>query len=235
MIEVEYRTLAADQQRVLVHGNSALARGVAEEFLDRGIPTAIADSSSTASEVTLPSGKQVPNLHGSARLLEAAEALVGPLTCFVNLYVPSSAQPEAGSYAEELRLRNLEAAEYMASRGIFGCIINHCVLPAMYAGTAWEDHLSILRGAVTGITRSTARRYGKQGIRCIGVQTGLLDLGETPDWIHPEVRAMDVPVKRWGSARDVAKLVSFLNLQGTYITGQTIILDGGLTAGISGT
>ncbi len=138
------------------------------------------------------------------------------------------------NYADQLLARNVTAAEIM-SEGTGGAIVNHCALPVVYAGGPLEDYISSLRGAVTGVVRSIARRYGRQNVRCVGVQTALLDIPEVHQWASDAVKAVDVPVKRWGSAAECAKLIAFLGLDASYITGQVLILDGGLTAGLSGT
>jgi NAD(P)-dependent dehydrogenase (short-subunit alcohol dehydrogenase family) len=42
-------------------------------------------------------------------------------------------------------------------------------------------------------------------------------------------------VGRWGTPEEVAKFVAFLVVRNGYMTGQAVIMDGGMTAGITGT
>ena len=50
-----------------------------------------------------------------------------------------------------------------------------------------------------------------------------------------ELRSNAVPLKRIGDAKDIAQLVSFLaSPESSYITGQVIFVDGGVTAGSPG-
>ncbi len=147
---------------------------------------------------------------------------------------PTSGRQPILNYADELLARNVTAAQIMSS-GPGGAIVNHCALPVVYAGGELEDYVSSLRGAVTGVVRSIARKYGRQNVRCVGAQTALLDIPEIHQWASEAVKGVDVPVKRWGSAAECAKLIAFLGLDASYITGQILILDGGLTAGLSGT
>jgi NAD(P)-dependent dehydrogenase (short-subunit alcohol dehydrogenase family) len=115
-----------------------------------------------------------------------------------------------------------------------GVIVNHCFLPSMYAGTEIGNYFPMLKGAVTGLTRGLCRRYGKDGIRVNTVMTGLIDMPETRAMASPEVKAAKVPVGRWGTPAEIAKFVAFVALKCTYISGQCLIVDGGLTSGTTG-
>lgn len=242
MIEVDYKTIELAAQRVLVSGNTSLVEAIGQEFVNRDIPTIVADKDRSDVGVLVIEDVSLSNLASrgpmqTSELLEAAKEAIGEVSIVVNVCCPPANIKRSSlmEYADHLMTICSEAAQKMVASGTHGCIINQCMLPAIYAGTEMEDQMSILRGAITGVTRSIARRYGKQGIRCIGVQTGLIDIPECKEWISEKLSQVEVPTKRWGTPADVAKLVAFLALEGSYITGQTIILDGGLTAGISGT
>ena len=242
MIEVEFKTVPLTSQRVLIAGSTSLAHAVAQEFVSRSIPTTFSDVEKSSNGTIMVGATEVKNLASigplpASDLLQAAQQAIGEVSILVNICAPSPNKKRISllDYAEDLMTLCTATAERMAERSIPGCIVNHCTLPAFYAGTDLEDPMSILRGAITGITRSIARRYGKMGIRCIGVQTGLIDFPEGKEWVSESLKQVELPTKKWGTPVDLAKLVSFLALEGSYITGQTIILDGGLTAGISGT
>ena len=242
MIEIEYKTLATSEQRVLVCGSTSLADTIAQEFVGREIPTVMHDSARAQSASIELGGASIGNLasrgvQSSTDMLAAAEQSLDGLTLLINVFCPAAVGSKSNllAYADELMDRCNAAADRMAEAGKPGCIVNHSMLPAIYAGTDFEDQMSILRGAIVGIVRSVARRYGKQGVRCVGVQTGLIDVPECREWTSEKLSQVDIPGKRWGTPTEVAKLVAFLGLEGTYITGQTIVLDGGLTSGITGT
>ncbi len=242
MIEVEYKTLAISEQRVLVCGSTSLADTIAHEFIGRDIPTVMHDQERAGVSAVDMGGCSISNIasHESLSadaLLQAAEHELDGLTLLVNVFCPPANGSKSAvlAYADELLDRCNKTADRMAATGRPGCIVNHSMLPAIYAGTDMEDQMSILRGAIVGIVRSIARRYGKQSVRCVGVQTGLIDVPECREWTSEKLSQVDIPGKRWGTPTEVAKLVAFLGLDATYITGQTIVLDGGLTSGITGT
>ncbi len=242
MIEVEFRTLMATEHVALVSGSTSLVDAIGQELLQRGANTRIHDAGRASHKMIEIDGHSIENVAAkgpmsATDLLSHASIEGRNVTLLVNVCCPPADNPSESllSYADDLMAVCNHTARIMSQNGTPGCIINHCMLPAMYADTGLEDQMSVLRGAITGVTRSIARRFGKQGIRCVGVQTGLIELPECKHWISEKVTMVDVPTKRWGTAKDVAKLIGFLAIEGSYITGQTIILDGGLTAGISGT
>ena len=87
---------------------------------------------------------------------------------------------------------------------------------------------------MTGITRSACVRSGKAGVRITGLIVGLLDLPELKNMASSQALAATTPLGRWISATDVAESINFLALESGYITGQMLVLDGGMTSGING-
>ncbi|KAF6826109.1 3-oxoacyl-(acyl-carrier-protein) reductase [Colletotrichum plurivorum] len=84
--------------------------------------------------------------------------------------------------------------------------------------------------AVLGMTRQAAREYGHRGIRVNCVNPGAID---TPMMAHAKDDTSGVytsPLGRWGQPEDVARLVGFLlGDESTFITGTSVVIDGGLT------
>jgi NAD(P)-dependent dehydrogenase (short-subunit alcohol dehydrogenase family) len=100
-------------------------------------------------------------------------------------------------------------------------------------GTAYP----MAKHAVLGLTKTLALTYGPQNVRvncvCPGyIKTGLTkSLYEAPDsdaFINERLR---VPLGRWGEPEDIGKVVAFLaSDDAAYVSGQAIVVDGGLTA-----
>ena len=108
-------------------------------------------------------------------------------------------------------------------------------------GWAKHTHYAAAKAGVPGLCRSVALELAFRGIRCNAVIPGLI---ETPQSLDPvnslgpdglAEAARIIPLGRVGSPEDVARVVRFLTGgEAAYITGQTIIVDGGLTVGWPG-
>ena len=218
--------MADSDHHVLVTGQGELVSVVARHFVSRGAKVA------TTTEVD---GCMTVTAGDEASLIAEANEKLGGLTVLANVCVPlpSDGVVFAQEYPERLRKLCAAAADTLVKSEGSTAIINHCAMPAMYVGTELEDHMATLRGGVTGVTRTYARKFGKQGLRVTAVQTGLIDLADS-SWVSKTVQDVEVPVKSWVSLDEIASFIGFLAIESTYTTGQTMIMDGGLTAGISG-
>ena len=104
---------------------------------------------------------------------------------------------------------------------------------------------SATKGGVRLLAKSVALEHAADNIRCNSVHPGII---ATPIWdkiptgaagngrnapIDPRERAaISVPLPRVGEAQDIANGVLFLCSEaGNYITGQELVIDGGMTAG----
>jgi NAD(P)-dependent dehydrogenase (short-subunit alcohol dehydrogenase family) len=94
------------------------------------------------------------------------------------------------------------------------------------------------KGAVEGIVRTLAAEEGRFGVRAnvvgvgmtsVGMGAELLEAGEFGDGGEAAMRA--IPLRRFGTAEDVAEAVCFLaSDRAAFITGQTLNVDGGYSA-----
>jgi 3-oxoacyl-[acyl-carrier protein] reductase len=92
---------------------------------------------------------------------------------------------------------------------------------------------SATKAALDGFTRALARELGSRGIVVNGIAPGYLRTemshGLDDDQLNQIVRR--TPAGRLGEAEDVARAVLFLtDPRNDYITGQILVVDGGLTA-----
>ncbi len=87
---------------------------------------------------------------------------------------------------------------------------------------------SIIRRALSGFTKLYADRYARDGIRMNNVLPGYLD-----NWEWTQNLVDSIPAGRAGTLDELANLVAFLlSKQAGYITGQDILMDGGLNRSI---
>jgi len=113
----------------------------------------------------------------------------------------------------------------------YGRIINFSSVIAK-TGAAGQANYSASKAGIEGLTRSIAKEYGSRGITCNSVAPGFIETDMTAQ-MAPEMKEKVIksaPAGRLGSGDDVAAAVLFLaSPQASYITGQTLTVDGGLT------
>ncbi|MFY3770632.1 3-oxoacyl-[acyl-carrier-protein] reductase FabG [Providencia manganoxydans] len=100
-------------------------------------------------------------------------------------------------------------------------------------GNIGQTAYAASKAAAMGIVRSLSHEVGRFGIRINCVAPGLIDSDMTQAIPKEKLKAMrqNIPLRRLGQPQEVAKLVRFLVSEDSqYLTGQTIVLDGGLTA-----
>lgn len=160
----------------------------------------------------------------------------GQLDALVNLFVPDASVKAAQLMAHPAALAQVvdAACDFMVEKQIPGMIVNQFLMATIFAGHPLAGHAAAARGAVTGLTRTACIRAGKAGVRVTGLFAGLLDLPELRELASPQARAATTPLGRWITAQDVADTICFLALESGYITGQMLVLDGGMTSGING-
>jgi 3-oxoacyl-[acyl-carrier protein] reductase len=94
-----------------------------------------------------------------------------------------------------------------------------------------HGHYSASKAGINGLIRAAAIEFAPDGITINGVEPGnILTEGMQAESPPEFIRAMErsVPLGRLGTPRDVAHAVLFLaSAEAAYITGTTIIVDGG--------
>ncbi|MCA9574154.1 MAG: SDR family NAD(P)-dependent oxidoreductase [Polyangiales bacterium] len=99
------------------------------------------------------------------------------------------------------------------------------------------DVLSVApKGAVEALLRAIAKEEGRFGVRANSVALGVIDAGmfhrlvETGELnqAYLDASKRNIALRRFGRAEEVAEAVAFLSSsRASYITGQTLMLDGG--------
>lgn len=98
------------------------------------------------------------------------------------------------------------------------------------------DILSVApKAAVEALVRGVAREEGRYGVRANSVALGVIEAGMflrlarselSPDWLDAALR--HIALRRFGLAEEAAEAVVFLaSRRAGYITGQTLVVDGG--------
>lgn len=92
------------------------------------------------------------------------------------------------------------------------------------------------KGAIDMMTRAMAIDLAEYNIRVNAIGPGAIRTNRTPQDDHPTVREMSerIPLGRFGLTSEISAMVAFLaSLEASYITGQIIYVDGGITAQLS--
>ena len=111
-----------------------------------------------------------------------------------------------------------------------GRIINISSISGLM-GNPGQVNYSSSKAALNGFTKSLAKELGSRNITVNCIAPGYIETDMTSyiDENQKKKLLETIPLKRLGKSEDVAKLVSFLaSNKASYITGQTISIDGGL-------
>ena len=111
-----------------------------------------------------------------------------------------------------------------------GVIINIASVVGIM-GNAGQANYTASKGGVIALTKTTAKELGSRNVRCNAVAPGFIQSKMT-DVLPEEVKKAymeTIPLKRFGTAEDIAKCVAFLaGPEASYITGQIISVNGGM-------
>lgn len=98
-------------------------------------------------------------------------------------------------------------------------------------GNAGQANYAASKAGILGFTKSVALELGSRNIRCNAIAPGFIETEMTASLDEATVQGWRdaIPLKRGGQPEDVAQLCTFLaSDMSSYITGQTICIDGGM-------
>lgn len=109
----------------------------------------------------------------------------------------------------------------------YGRIINMVSLSGL-RGLPGQMNYSAAKSGVIGATKVLAQEVARRGITVNAIAPGFIKTDMTRDLNEKDLKAM-IPVQRFGTPEEVADLTAFIaSEKASYITGQTISINGGI-------
>jgi 3-oxoacyl-[acyl-carrier protein] reductase len=144
-------------------------------------------------------------------------------------------KPEAWDHVIQTNLKSVYLCSRAAMRGMlrsrWGRIISLSSVAGVY-GNAGQANYSAAKAGVIGFTKALAKEVGSRGITVNAVAPGFIatDMTEALGEAVADAAASQITLGRLGLPQEVASAVGYLaSDDASYITGQTIVVDGGLT------
>ncbi len=240
-----------DKVAIVTGAAQGIGRRIAEELAMRGVKVALSDINEDVVRVATDIGKEEETMYVVVDVSDKdhVEKMVsnvierwGRVDILVN---------NAGIYPYKA-LKEMTEADWdkvidINLKGMFNCvsgvlqnmrehggsIINISSIAGTTVGYNQLAHYSASKAGMSGFTRSAAVELAEDGIRVNAIAPGAIETPTVKEIMDEETRQAtiaSIPLKRLGKPEDIANLVAFLaSEESSYITGQLIIIDGGMT------
>lgn len=230
---------------IVTGGNRGIGAATASALAAAGWPVGVihrgGGEPATASFVATA---DLRDADATAAAFAQVQAALGPCLVLVNnagvRHAPELAaalDDEAVADSLEVNVGAVFAATRLALRPMLRARWGRVVNIASVAGLVGSPGLAAYAAAKAGVisyTRTLALEVARRGITVNAVAPGLIETDMVAGM--REELADAVPARRRGTPEDVAACVRFLvSEEASYVTGTTIAVDGGLSAGIDPT
>ena len=182
----------------------------------------------------------VTNFDGVKEMFDSVLAQFGRIDILVN-----NAGITKDNLALKMSERDFDAVIAVNLKGTFNCMkhISKIMLKQKYGriinmssivgvhGNAGQVNYAATKAGVIGMAKSLAQELGSRNITVNAVAPGFIDTDMTkglPEDVKKQMLA-GIPLRRMGQVKDIAEAVAFLaSDRASYITGQTLLVDGGM-------
>jgi 3-oxoacyl-[acyl-carrier protein] reductase len=238
---------------LITGGSRGIGEGIALKLAEHGAHIAFSYVSSDEKAKALE--EKLRSLHVNASAYKSNAASFSDCEAFVNAVVKDFGTIDicvnnAGISKDNLLLRmspdqwedvintNLGSVYNMTKQVIrpmmkarSGSIINMSSIIGM-RGNAGQSSYAASKAGIIGFTKSIAQELATRNIRCNAIAPGFIETDMTDYLKEGEISKSfldKIPLKRFGSAREVADATLFLaSSMSSYVTGQVISVCGGL-------
>lgn len=247
------------KKAIITGGAQGIGQGIAERFLQEGADLFLLDRNGDTLEETVRSLRAqsrgrveyaVCDLLDTERTLATAEqawTAMGSIDILINNAGTATREPFASLSLESWRkimdinvnsmfVLSQAITNRMIQGGVRGAIVNMASKNGL-AGSSMLAHYNASKGAVVLLTQSMAVELAQYGIRVNAVAPGFID---TP--LDRNLKKLDTsldltartPMRRMGTIEEAANAFLFLaSDEASYITGTTLVVDGGHLANAS--
>ncbi|MEO8843700.1 MAG: SDR family oxidoreductase [Kofleriaceae bacterium] len=252
-LEVFRNDALAGHVAVVTGGGTGICRGIAHAFARFGADVCIVSRkpeviAQTASEISAATGRSVLGLVGDVRdpaaianVIAECIAKFGKLDTLVNgaagnFLVPAAGlSPNGFKTVIEIDLGgtfNASRAAFEALRTSGDGLVLNISATLHYHGTPLQIHASAAKAGVDAITKNLCVEWGQFGIRAAGIAPGPIGDTEGMRRLAPgdaaERAKSGIPLHRFGTIEEIAAAAVFLrSAAGAFITGHTLVVDGG--------
>jgi NAD(P)-dependent dehydrogenase (short-subunit alcohol dehydrogenase family) len=243
----------ADKTVIVTGGASGIGEECARRFAAQGASIVIADiedGTPVAEDIDAPAiavETDVSDGDDVAAMVEATVDEFGSIDVLVNnAGIYSSLVPKRDRGFDEIPIEEWQQVLAVNTTGTYLCcreavpemvrqghgVVINIASGVAYSGTVGYPHYVASKGAIPPLTRALAAEVGEDGVRVNAVAPGLI-LSEasqqlSEEYIDGVVEAQCL--KRRGRPSDVVDVIEFLaSEKGSFISGSTLHVDGGLT------
>ena len=244
-----------DQVAIVTGGSRGIGRAIAKAFAAEGAKVALiyrgsqAAADATVQEITLASGTAIAlqcdvcNAEAAQQTVERVEKDWGRLDILVNnagiikddLFV--LLEPEAWNSVLQTNLGGAynfcRAVAYTFMKQRRGRIINISSVAAEYVNPG-QTNYAASKGAINAFTRALAVELASRGVTVNAIAPGFIetDMSEAVRNKAGDLIKKMIPMRRLGQPEDIARVAVFLaGPESSYLTGQVLTVDGGLSLG----
>jgi NAD(P)-dependent dehydrogenase (short-subunit alcohol dehydrogenase family) len=242
-------SLLRGRTALVTGGANGIGRAIAMRFVNEGARVAAVDREKVGVPEVEAFAYDLVETDGLGKLVEQVEERLGPLDILVNcagIFEPALATEMSLDSWRRVLAVNLEApvllaahaARGMAQRG-YGRIVN---ITSVHGEFGEETALSYdaAKGGLNQATRTLAIELSRRGVLVNAVAPGFVNTRMSvvdgrneleSDWFRDiYVENGKLPIRRYAEPEEIAAPVAWLaSEQNTYVTGQVVTVDGGLT------
>lgn len=232
---------------LVVGGSSGIGNGIAQAFRRCGAEVFVWGTRASATDYSSAEGSDLAGLnYACVDVADAAnvESYVAP---FATLDVLVQSQGTVMYARREFEMSAFQRVMDINLNSVMACAVKFRPLLAKTAGsivnlssvaayrsTVGNPAYSASKTGVMALTRTLAQAWARESIRVNAIAPGLVETKLTKVTTdHPErlnTALKSIPLGRLGTVEDMSNAVLFLaSPLAAYVTGQTLVIDGGAT------